>query len=109
MNGGHLLTVWLSFWSTVLKDFCGIALNHSGTPCTAGVGGGRTAASSPTQRNIKFAGFSWISTAVLRRPRSFAPRTYCGPLAINRAACLIVLTSAFNGLGLSRGVKHIRL
>src|SRR5258708_1954788 len=52
MKGGHFLTVECSACRVVLKAFCGIVLNQSGSPSTAGNGRGRIDSSSGGQRNV---------------------------------------------------------
>src|SRR5258707_15828648 len=52
MKGGHFFTVICSSCSRLLNATCGIALNQSGSPKSAGVGRGRSPANSGGQRNL---------------------------------------------------------
>src|SRR6266571_7677117 len=68
MNGGHRLTVWLGSPSDGLKAFCGIALNQSGRPSTAGIGRGSTDSSSGGQLKMMVLLSAWSTIAVLTDP-----------------------------------------
>src|SRR5262249_51410040 len=63
MKGGHFLTVICSFCRTALNAFRGIALNQSGSPCTAGNGGGSMLSSSGGHRNVMVTASAWAMVA----------------------------------------------
>ena len=70
INGGHFFTVNCSVCRSGLKLRWGSALNQSGSPCTAGIGRGKTEASSGGQRNVILASCAPMTNFVL----SFRPR-----------------------------------
>src|ERR1700720_1449103 len=78
MNGGHFLTVICSVCRTVLKAFCGIVLNQSGSPSTAGIGRGRIGSNSGGQRNVTVMGLMLVWSII--GFRAGPGRGHCGYL-----------------------------
>src|SRR5579872_3704386 len=74
MNGGHFFTVMVSPPTVGLNAFCGSALNHSGSPCTAGVGRGMTFSSPRGQRKVKVISVTASITASLAKASRRAAR-----------------------------------
>src|SRR5262245_38512935 len=74
MKGGHFLTVICSVPSTALKAFCGIVLNHSGSPSTAGIGRGRIGSSSGGHRKVIVMGLMSFIVITWAGPAPDLPR-----------------------------------
>src|SRR5579863_8436797 len=98
MKGGQRFTVSVSLPMVRSKAFAGMDLNHSGSPCTAGIGRGSTFSSAGGQRNVRVIGFVWSMSDVLgRRPIGHAPH-YMQIRPVKEAAA---------GLSLSRGRGYV--
>src|ERR1043166_9529060 len=67
MNGGHFLMVRYSPFRSGLKALGGKALNQSGRPSAAGIGRGKSPASSGGHRNVTLPSLS-CSTECLQSP-----------------------------------------